>query len=175
MMSESSQKFIARNRPPRVQIEYDVETYGSEKKVQLPFVMGVLADLSGNPSEPLEDVADRKFLETDIDNFDDRLKSMKPRAAFQVDNTLTGEGSLNIDLTFESMDDFTPGQIAKRVEPLNKLLNARTQLAQLVTYMDGKAGAEELVSRLINDPELLKELAEKPLEIDESDSAAEAA
>ncbi|EGF25182.1 MAG: type VI secretion system contractile sheath small subunit [Rhodopirellula sp. JB055] len=174
-MSESSQKFIARNRPPRVQIEYDVETYGSEKKVQLPFVMGVLADLSGNPSEPLEDVADRKFLETDIDNFDDRLKSMKPRAAFQVDNTLTGEGSLNIDLTFESMDDFTPGQIAKRVEPLNKLLNARTQLAQLVTYMDGKAGAEELVSRLINDPELLKELAEKPLEIDESDSAAEAA
>ncbi|EMB17083.1 MULTISPECIES: type VI secretion system contractile sheath small subunit [Rhodopirellula] len=174
-MSESSQKFIARNRPPRVQIEYDVETYGSEKKVQLPFVMGVLADLSGNPSEPLEDVADRKFLETDIDNFDDRLKSMKPRAAFQVDNTLTGEGSLNVDLTFESMDDFTPGQIAKRVEPLNKLLNARTQLAQLVTYMDGKAGAEELVSRLINDPELLKELAEKPLEIDESDSAAEAA
>lgn len=174
-MSESSQKFIARNRPPRVQIEYDVETYGSEKKVQLPFVMGVLADLSGNPSEPLEDVADRKFLETDIDNFDDRLKSMKPRAAFQVDNTLTGEGSLNIDLTFESMDDFTPGQIAKRVEPLNKLLNARTQLAQLVTYMDGKAGAEELVSRLINDPELLKELAEKPLEIDESGSAAEAA
>ena len=137
--------------------------------------MGVLADLSGNPSEPLEDVADRKFLETDIDNFDDRLKSMKPRAAFQVDNTLTGEGSLNVDLTFESMDDFTPGQIAKRVEPLNKLLNARTQLAQLVTYMDGKAGAEELVSRLINDPELLKELAEKPLEIDESDSAAEAA
>ncbi|MEP1642872.1 type VI secretion system contractile sheath small subunit, partial [Rhodopirellula bahusiensis] len=129
----------------------------------------------GNPSEPLEDVADRKFLETDIDNFDDRLKSMKPRAAFQVDNTLTGEGSLNVDLTFESMDDFTPGQIAKRVEPLNKLLNARTQLAQLVTYMDGKAGAEELVSRLINDPELLKELAEKPLEIDESDSAAEAA
>lgn len=174
-MSESSQKFIARNRPPRVQIEYDVETYGSEKKVQLPFVMGVLADLSGNPSEPLEDVADRKFLETDIDNFDDRLKSMKPRAAFQVDNTLTGEGSLNIDLTFESMDDFAPGQIAQRVEPLNKLLNARTQLAQLVTYMDGKAGAEELVSRLINDPELLKELAEKPLEIDESDSAAEAA
>ena len=152
-----------------------METYGSEKKVQLPFVMGVLADLSGNPSEPLEDVADRKFLETDIDNFDDRLKSMKPRAAFQVDNTLTGEGSLNVDLTFESMDDFTPGQIAKRVEPLNKLLNARTQLAQLVTYMDGKAGAEELVSRLINDPELLKELAEKPLEIDESDSAAEAA
>ncbi|WP_404309738.1 type VI secretion system contractile sheath small subunit [Neorhodopirellula lusitana] len=174
-MSESSQKFIARNRPPRVQIEYDVETYGSEKTVQLPFVMGVLADLSGNPSEPLEDVADRKFLETDIDNFDDRLKSMKPRAAFQVANTLTGEGNLNIDLTFESMDDFAPGRIAKRVEPLNKLLNARTQLAQLVTYMDGKAGAEELVSRLISDPELLKELAEKPLDAGESDSAAEAA
>tara|TARA_R110002049_G_scaffold4601_2_gene31737 strand:+ start:23880 stop:24404 length:525 start_codon:yes stop_codon:yes gene_type:complete len=174
-MSESSQKFISRNRPPRVQIEYDVETYGSEKSVQLPFVMGVFADLSGNPSEPLGDVAERKFLETDIDNFDERLKSMKPRAAFQVKNTLTGEGNLNVDLTFESMDDFSPGRVAERVEPLDKLLNARTQLTQLATYMDGKTGAEELVARLINDPELLKELAEKPMTVEtdapESDAA----
>lgn len=165
-MSESSQKFISRNRPPRVQIEYDVETYGSEKKVELPFVMGVLADLSGNPSEPLCDVADRKFVETDVDNFDDRLKSMKPRAAFQVANTLTGEGNLSVDLTFESMDDFSPGRVAERVEPLEKLLNARTQLAHLAAYMDGKTGAEELVAKLISDPDLLKELAEKPLEVD---------
>jgi len=174
-MSESSQKFLSRNRPPRVQIEYDVETYGAEKKVQLPFVMGVLADLSGNPAEPLEDVADRKFLETDVDNFDDRLKSMKPRAAFQVENTLTGEGNLSIDLTFESMDDFSPGHVAQRVEPLSKLLNARTQLAQLATYMDGKTGAEDLVARLISDPELLKELAEKPLEIESAEPEADAA
>lgn len=176
-MSESSQKFISRNRPPRVQIEYDVETYGAEKKVQLPFVMGVLADLSGNPSEPLPEVAERKFLETDIDNFDERLKSMKPRAAFQVKNTLTGEGDLSVDLTFESMDDFSPGRVAQHVEPLEKLLNARTQLSQLATYMDGKVGAEELVARLIEDPELLKELADKPLatDTDEPESEAEAA
>ncbi|MCG8649476.1 MAG: type VI secretion system contractile sheath small subunit [Pirellulales bacterium] len=174
-MSESSQKFISRNRPPRVQIEYDVETYGAEKKVQLPFVMGVLADLSGDPAEPLPEVAERKFLETDVDNFDERLKSMQPRASFQVENKLTGEGNLNVELTFESMDDFTPGRIAQRVEPLDKLLNARTQLAQLATYMDGKTGAEELVSRLINDPELLKELAEKPLQIESAQGEAEAA
>ncbi|QDT03971.1 hypothetical protein K227x_23570 [Rubripirellula lacrimiformis] len=174
-MSESSQKFISRNRPPRVQIEYDVETYGSEKKVQLPFVMGVLADLSGNPSEPLPDVANRKFLETDIDNFDERLKSMKPRASFQVANTLTGEGNLSVDLTFESMDDFTPGRVAQRVEPLEKLLNARTELSHLVTYMDGKTGAEELVSRLISDPALLKELTEKPLDTDTAKPETDAA
>src|SRR5512134_3542861 len=107
----SSQKFIARNRAPRVQIEYDVELYGAEKKVQLPFVMGVMADLSGKPAEALPRVEDRKFLEVDVDNFDDRLKSMKPRVAFQVPNTLTGEGSLNVELTFESMDDFSPAAV----------------------------------------------------------------
>lgn len=174
-MSESSQKFIARNRPPRVQIEYDVETYGAEKKVQLPFVMGVLADLSGDPAEPLDDVAERKFLETDVDNFDDRLKSMKPRASFRVKNTLTGEGELGVDLTFESMDDFSPGRVAQRVEALQKLLQARTQLAQLATYMDGKTGAEELVAQLISDPSLLKELAEKPLEVESPESDSDAA
>jgi type VI secretion system protein ImpB len=125
----SSQKFIARNRAPRVQIEYDVELYGSEKKVQLPFVMGVLADLSGKPAEALPDVADRKFLSIDVDNFDDRLKAMKPRAAFQVPNTLTGEGNINVELTFESMDDFSPAAVARKVEPLRRLLEARMQLA----------------------------------------------
>ena len=94
MVKASSQKFIARNRAPRVQIEYDVETYGSQKKVQLPFVVGVMSDLSGKPAEPLPPVADRKFLEIDVDNFDDRMKAMKPRVAFMVPNTLTGEGNL---------------------------------------------------------------------------------
>ncbi len=143
MAKESSQKFIARNRAPRVQIEYDVEIYGSEKKVQLPFVMGVMADLSGKPAEALPGVGDRKFLEIDVDNFDDRLKAMKPRVAFQVPNTLTGEGNLSIDITFDDMDDFSPAAVARKVGALNKLLEARTQLANLVTYMDGKAGAEE--------------------------------
>src|SRR6187402_621371 len=137
----SSQKFIARNRAPRVQIEYDVEVYGSEKKVQLPFVMGVMADLSGKPSEALPAVADRKFLEIDVDNFDDRLKAMKPRVAFQVPNTLTGDGNMSVEITFESMDDFSPAAVARRVEPLNKLLTARTQLSNLLSYMDGKSKA----------------------------------
>lgn len=161
-MSTSSQKFIARNRAPRVQIEYDVELYGAEKKVQLPFVMGVMSDLSGKSEEPLPAVADRKFLEIDVDNFDDRMKSMKPRVAFSVPNTLTGQGNLAVDLTFESMDDFTPGAIAKKVEPLAKLLEARTQLSNLMTYMDGKTGAEELIAKVMQDPSLLKSLAASP-------------
>jgi type VI secretion system protein ImpB len=155
----SSQKFIARNRAPRVQIEYDVEVYGAEKKVQLPFVMGVMSDLSGKPVDPLAPVADRKFLEIDVDNFDSRMKSMKPRVAFNVPNTLTGEGNISVDLTFESMDDFSPAAIAKKVGALNKLLEARQQLQNLVTYMDGKGGAEELVGRLMNDPSLLSSMA----------------
>ena len=157
-MAQSSQKFIARNRAPRVQIEYDVELYGAEKKVQLPFVMGVMADLSGNPAEPLAPVADRKFLDIDVDNFDDRLKSMKPRVAINVPNTLTGEGNLAVDLTFESMDDFSPAAVARKVDSLNKLLEARTQLNNLISYMDGKSGAEELISKALNDPALLKSL-----------------
>ena len=158
-MATSSQKFIARNRAPRVQIEYDVELYGAEKKVQLPFVMGVLSDLSGKPSEPLPPVADRKFLEVDVDNFDSRMKSMKPRAAFQVPNTLTGEGNVAVDITFESMDDFSPAAVARKVDALSKLLEARQQLSNLITYMDGKTGAEELLAKVLADPALLSTLA----------------
>jgi type VI secretion system protein ImpB len=162
MARASSQKFIARNRAPRVQIEYDVELYGAEKKVELPFVMGVMADLSGKPATPLPSVDERKFLEIDIDNFDDRMKAIKPRVAFQVPNTLTGEGNLNVEMTFDSMDDFSPAAVARKVDALNQLLTARSQLANLVTYMDGKSGAEELVSNLLNDPALLKTLASAP-------------
>jgi type VI secretion system protein ImpB len=161
-MAMSSQKFIARNRAPRVQIEYDVEVYGSEKKVQLPFIMGVMADLSGKPADPLAPVADRKFLEIDVDNFESRLKAMKPRAAFRVPNTLTGEGELSVDITFESMDDFSPAAVARKVDALNKLLQARQQLSSLLTYMDGKAGAEELIANVLKDPTLLQALASAP-------------
>ena len=159
-MATSSQKFIARNRAPRVQIEYDVELYGAEKKVQLPFVMGVMSDLSGKPSEPLPPVADRQFLEIDVDNFDARMKSMKPRVAFPVTNTLTGEGNLAVDITFTSMDDFSPAAVARKVDGLRQLLEAREQLANLLTYMDGKTGAEQLMSKVIADPALLKSLAD---------------
>ncbi len=159
---KSGQKFIARNRAPRVQIEYDVEIYGAEKKIQLPFVMGVLAELSGKPLEPLPDIADRKFLEIDLDNFDSRMKAMKPRVAMQVPNMLTGDGNLNIDITFDSMDDFSPAAVAKKIEPLRKLLEARTSLFNLLSYMDGKTGAEELINEVLHDPALLKTLAATP-------------
>jgi len=161
-MAESSQKFIARNRAPRVQIEYDVELYGAEKKVQLPFVMGVMADLSGKPAEPLPSVAERKMLEIDVDNFDERLKAMKPRVAFNVPNTLTGEGNLSIDISFDSMDDFSPAAVARKVDGLKQLLDARTQLSNLMTYMDGKTGAEELIAKVISDPALLQSLSSTP-------------
>jgi type VI secretion system protein ImpB len=167
-MAGSSQKFIARNRAPRVQIEYDVELYGAEKKVQLPFVMGVLSDLSGKPADPLAPVAERKFLDIDVDNFDSRMKAMKPRVAMQVPDTLTGEGSLNVELTFDSMDDFSPAAVARKVDALNKLLTARQQLSNLITYMDGKSGAEELIAKVLNDPALLQSLAATPKPQDEA-------
>jgi len=165
---QSSQKFIARNRAPRVQIEYDVELYGAEKKVQVPFVMGVMSDLSGKSAEDLPPVDERKPLEIDVDNFDSRLKAMKPRVAFSVPNTLTGEGQLMVDITFESMDDFSPAAVARKVGALSKLLEARTQLANLVTYMDGKSGAEKLISQALQTPALLQSLVSAPKPADES-------
>jgi type VI secretion system ImpB/VipA family protein len=159
-MADSSQKFVGRNRAPRVQIEYDVELYGAEKKVQLPFVMGVMSDLLGKSSTPQPAIADRKFVEIDVDNFDDRMKAMAPRAAFTVPNTLTGEGNLSIDLTFERMKDFSPGAIASKVDSLRPLLEARNQLQTLMAYMDGKTGAEELIEKILQNPALMSTLAE---------------
>jgi type VI secretion system protein ImpB len=169
MASTSSQKFIGRNRPPRVQIEYDVEIYGSEKKIQLPFIAGVMADLSGKPMEPLPPVDERKFLEIDVDNFDERMKATKPRVAFHVPNTLTGQGNLAVDLTFEKMEEFSPAEVAKNVEPLGKLLTARQQLANLIAYMDGKSGAEEVLHKLLADPALLQAVANTPKLADTSE------
>lgn len=161
-MSESSQKFIARNRAPRVQIEYDVEIGDAQLKVELPFVMGIMADLAGKSSSELPSVPERRFLDIDVDNFEQRLKALKPRVAFRVPNTLTGEGELPVDLTFESMDDFLPDAVARKVEPLRRLLEARTQLDNLLTWMDGKAKAEDLVAKLLQDPALLQALAAAP-------------
>ena len=158
-MAGSSQKFVARNRAPRVQIEYDVELYGAEKKINLPFVMGVMSDLSGNAGEEKPKMDDRNFSEIDVDNFDDYLKSTKPKVAMRVPNTLTGEGEMSVEVSFDSMDDFSPAAVAAKVEPLAKLLEARTQLSNLVTYMDGKSGAEELIAKLLKDPSLMESLA----------------
>ncbi|WP_192246834.1 type VI secretion system contractile sheath small subunit [Mesorhizobium silamurunense] len=155
MAKASSQKFINRNRPPRVQIEYDLETYGSQKKVELPFVVGVMSDLAGNPAQPLPPVGERKMMEIDADNFDDRLRSLSPRVAMRVPNRLTGKGQLAVDLTFESMDDFSPAAVARKVGSLSALLQARMQLSNLLAYMDGKMGAEELIARFLANPALL--------------------
>lgn len=151
MVNFNSQKFIGRTRAPRVQIEYDVEINGAERKVNLPFVMGVMSDLSGQSHESLPPLAERQFLDIDQANFDDRMKAMKPRIATNIPNKLTGEGTLGIDLTFESMDDFEPAAIARKVEPLHRLLEAREHLANLLTYMDGKVGAEAIVAKLLMD------------------------
>jgi type VI secretion system protein ImpB len=158
----SSQKFIARNRAPRVQIEYDVELYGAEKKVQLPFVMGVMSDLSGNAGKELPPVADRKFLEISVDNFDERLKGVQPQVKMRVPNKLSGEGEIAVELKFESLTDFSPGAIAKQVPALAQLLEARQQLANLITDMDVKTGAEELIAKLLHDKSLLETLAAQP-------------
>jgi type VI secretion system protein ImpB len=164
MSQEQGQNYIGRNRPPRVQIEYEVYIGGAEKKVQLSFVM---ADLAGK-REGLPPVAERKFLEIDTDRFNDRLKALQPRVAFTVPNKLSGEGNLVIDLTFESMDDFAPDAVARKIEPLRKLLEAREQLSHLLSYMDGKDGAEALVERLLKDRPLQQKLlaAPKPTNVD---------
>jgi type VI secretion system protein ImpC len=170
MARSSSQKFIARNRAPRIQIEYDVELYGAEKKVQIPFVIGVLADLSGKQQEdtPLISIEERNFLEIDAENFDERLRAMKPYVSFRVPNMLIGEGELSIDVTFDSMDDFSPAAVAWKVDGLRELLKARTQLGNLLAYMDGKSGAEKLISNLIKNPSLLQELTSAPSATDKS-------
>src|SRR6188768_3894302 len=150
----SSQKFIGRNRAPRVQIEYDVELYGAEKKVQLPFVMGVMADLSGNAGKEQPPMADRKFLEVSVDNFDDRMKGVAPKVKMEVANKLSGDGNIKVELGFEKLADFSPAAIAKQVPALAQLLEARQQLANLITYMDGKTGAEELIAKVLHDKNL---------------------
>ena len=160
-MSGSSQKFIGRNRAPRVQIEYDVELYGAEKKVDLPFVMGVISDLSGKSNEELPPLAERGFMEIDGDNFNERMESMKPRVAFSVPNVIGEEGNIGVDLTFKSMEDFNPDAVAAKIPGVSDLLEARKQLAALVSYMDGKAGAEELIGKILKDPSLLKALSEQ--------------
>jgi len=173
-MAKSGQRFIKENRAPRVHIEYEVETFGSKQKVELPFVMGVMSDLSGKSHVEKKTLADRDFLEFDMDNFDQRMAAIAPRAAFNVDNSLTGEGKLAVDLTFNSMEEFSPGAVAKKVPALAQLLEARQQLNDLMVYMDGKDGAQELLDKLLKDPELLKALSAAQQAQASNDGAGEA-
>jgi type VI secretion system protein ImpB len=162
-MSDSGQKFIKRNRPPRVQISYE-DPYNAEKQVELPFVMGVLSDLSGNASKVAKaPMAERKFSNVDMDNFEDYMASVQPAVSFRTANRLSGDGSeqMGVNLTFKKMEDFSPGAIARQVPALRALLEAREQLANLQRYMDGKAAAEEQIRKLLADPELMKALKER--------------
>ena len=159
MAKLSSQKFIGRNRAPRVQIEYDVETYGANKTVSLPFVTGVMSGLSGDNTADLPPVPARSFVEFDADNFDERMKAIHPTVVTTVANTLSGEGRLPVELAFNSINDFAPDAIARQVEPLRQLLEARQQLNNLLRYMDGKEKAEALIARLMTDPALLETLS----------------
>ncbi len=161
--TESSTKFIERNRAPRVHIEYELFVDGAQKKIELPFIMGVMSDLSGKPVEGLPPIKERKFLEIDMDNFNDRMKSIKPRVAFNVPNVVGEEGgNMGVDVSFESMEDFSPEAVARKVEPLRKLLEARTQLSNLLSYMDGRTQAEDLLDKMIKDPALLKTVMDAP-------------
>lgn len=162
-MPDSGQKFIKRNRPPRVQISYE-DPYNAEKQVELPFVMGVMADLSGNASQVAKaPMSERKFSNLDMDNFEDYMASVAPAVSFRVKNVLSGDGSeqMGVNLTFKSMDDLTPGAIARQVPALRALLEAREQLANLQRFMDGKAAAEEQLKKLLSDPALMQSLKER--------------
>lgn len=160
MAREGTQKKLERVRPPRVNISYDVETGGAIETKELPFLMGVLADLSGKPAEALPRLKDRKFVEITPDNFDTVLKSMKPRVQFSVENTLQPESGskIGVDLTFESLDDFSPEAVAKRVGPLKELLDLRTKLADLRGSLQGNDKLDEILQTTLNDSAAMKKL-----------------
>ena len=160
-MAESTQHKLDRVRAPRVHITYDVETGGAIEMKELPFVMGVLGDFSGQPTEPLPKLKERKFVEVTPDNFDEVLKSMKPHLAFKVDNLLSEDaeaGQLGVDLKFESMDDFSPDRVAEQVPPLKKLLELRTQLADLRGSLQGNDKLDEILQATLSSEEKLNQL-----------------
>lgn len=162
MAGDSGQKFIRRNRPPRVHITYE-DPYNAEQKVELPFVMGVMADLSGNASgvEKAE-ISQRKFLDFDMDNFDQRMAAIEPGVAFNVPNKLgDGGDKLSVALKFSKFDDFNPAAVARQIPAMAKLLEAREQLANLVRFMDGKMAASDQIKALLADPQLMAALKDK--------------
>ena len=170
-MADSKQKVIGRNRAPRVQIEYDVEHYGSPTTIELPFVMGVMADLAGSSETPeaSKPVGERNFVETDAGRFNKFMEGLSPRVKTRVKNTLpAAEGEeadedMFVDLSFKNMGDFTPDKMAEQVPALNELLKMRNQLEELLGYMDGKVDAEKRISQLLNNEPLLAQAAEEAM------------
>lgn len=170
-MAESYQKRLNRVRKPRVHITYDVETGNAMEKKELPFVVGVMGDFSGNPTEKLEPLKDRKFVQIDRDNFDDVMKRFRPELNIRVDNTLADDGSqMAVALKFNSMDDFSPANVARQVEPLKKLLQTRDNLRDLLTKIDRSDDLETLLEQVMNDTNQLKQLAGE-LGVNESDDS----
>ena len=171
-MSNSLQKWVGRNRPPRVQITYDVEIGNAIQKKELPFVMGVLADLSGKPAEALPPLKERKFVEIDRDNFNQVLAGTKPRLSFRVPNRLSDEeGTIGVDLQFKSLDDFGPEAVAQHVEPLRKLVEARQRLSELALRVNASDALEEMLQEVVQNTEALKSISaaggEKPVKPEE--------
>ena len=162
MARESVHQKLSRVRPPRVHITYDVEVGDAIQLKEIPFVVGVLADLSGKPDDPLPGVKDRKFVEIDRDNFDSVLKGMKPRIAYRVDNKLADDDTkLGVELRFNDMDDFAPEQVVNQVEPLRKLADARKKLSDLKAKMDGNDRLVELMDQVINNTDALQKLSKE--------------
>ena len=158
-MAESVHRKLERVRPPRVHITYEVEVGDAIQLKEIPFVMGVLGDFSGAPAEALPRLRDRKFVEVNPDNFDDVLKSMKPRLTYKVDNKMSTEaGKIGVELNFESFDDFSPERVAQQVEPLRKLLQLRQQLADLRGSLQGNDKLEEILQATVNDVDRLAKL-----------------
>ena len=161
MASPSLQHKLDRVRRPRVQITYDVETNGAMEKTELPFVVGVLADLSGQPSQPQKGLKDRKVVTIDRDNFNDVLEKATPRLAFKVENKLTGEGKLPVELNFKSLDDFDPAKVAEQVGPLRELLRMRHELSQLMSKMEGNDKLEKLLSDVLSNTDVARSMAKE--------------
>jgi type VI secretion system protein ImpB len=157
---ESTQHKLDRVRSPRVHLTYDVEIGGAIELKELPFVLGVMGDYSGKPDQPLAKVKDRKFIEIDRDNFDQVLSGMKPRVALRVDNKLTDDGGkMNVELRFNSMQDFEPDQVVQQVEPLRKLVETRRRLSDLISKMDGNDRLEELLNDVLSNSDQQQKLS----------------
>jgi type VI secretion system protein ImpB len=161
MSKESTQHKLDRVRRPRVQITYDVETNGAMVKTELPFVVGVLADLSGQPKEKLPPLKQRKVVSIDRDNFNSVLEKAAPRVAIKVDNKITGDGKLGVELNFKHIDDFEPARVAEQVGPLRELLEMRQRLTQLMSKMEGNDKLEELLGQVLNNTDAAKKLVEQ--------------
>ncbi|WP_322977791.1 type VI secretion system contractile sheath small subunit [Pseudomonas sp. C11] len=158
-MAESTQHKLDRIRPPRVQITYDVEIGNAIEKKELPLVVGILADLSGKPENPLPKLIERRFTEIDRDNFNEVLASIEPRSTLQVENTISGDGSkLNVELRFRHFDDFDPVNIVKQITPLRRLYEARQRLRDLLTKLDGNDDLDKLLQDVVSNTEGLQEI-----------------